>query len=126
MVTYLFRSLPIAGVRLISSDIRALIKDTSVFMQRLHGDSNHETVSTFFVGMDESRNCHRESNIVDRLHPIPRKRAAIESSEQEVKTIENTGSELFHAMREKTSHPSIGALGKMGFSISTIDDIAVS
>ena len=91
--------LPAEGVRLIASDIRALIKDTSVFMQRLHGDSEHELYQ-HCVAMTITQ-LPSGKYIVDRLHPVPRTQAAVGSSIEAVKTMENIGPELFYSMRQK-------------------------
>src|SRR5262249_41161818 len=90
--------LPIEGVRLISTDIRANITNTSVFMQKLHTDSNKEFYQ-HFVAMTITQ-LSSGNYIVERLHPIPRPLAIVQSLMQCLMTIENIGSEMFHHMRQ--------------------------
>ena len=91
--------LPIEGARLISTDIRANITNTSVFMQKLHTDSNHELYQ-HFVAMTITQ-LSSGNYIVERLHPIPRSIATVQPSIQQLMTIDNISSEVFHRMRQK-------------------------
>ena len=97
--------LPIEGVRLISTDVRANISNTSVFMQKLHTDFNHEFYQ-HFVAMTITQ-LSTGNYIVERLHPIPRLLATVQSSVQQLMVIENISSELFrHMRRQLNTHRS--------------------
>ncbi|CAF4950088.1 unnamed protein product [Rotaria sp. Silwood1] len=91
--------LPSEGVRLISTGIRASITNTSVFMQKLHTDSNHDLYQ-HFVAMTITQ-LPSGNYIIERLHPIPKTLATVQSSMQNLMTIENISSDLFHHMRQK-------------------------
>jgi HrpA-like RNA helicase len=91
--------LPAEGVRLISTDIRANITNTSVFMQKLHTDSNDELYQ-HFVAMTITQ-LSSGNYIIERLHPIPRSLATVQSSIQHLMNIENISSEVFYRMRQK-------------------------
>ena len=57
--------LPDEGVRLVNSDLRARITDTSVFVQRLHGHAHQHFVSMSITQLPAG------DYIVDHLHPVP-------------------------------------------------------
>ncbi|UJR19381.1 hypothetical protein I4U23_022511 [Adineta vaga] len=67
--------LPIEGVRLVSTDIRANITNTSVFMQKLNKDSDRE-IYQYFVAMTITQ-LPSGDYIIERLHPIPRSNVMI-------------------------------------------------
>ncbi|CAF2799448.1 unnamed protein product [Rotaria sp. Silwood2] len=91
--------LPAEGVRLISTDIRANITNSSVFMQKLHTDTNRELYQ-HFVAMSITQ-LTSGNYIIEKLHPIPRTIAAAQSLIRNLMTIENIGSEVNYYMRQK-------------------------
>ena len=91
--------LPIEGARLVSTDIRANITNSSVFMQKLHVDADRELYQ-HFVAMNITQ-LPSGKYIIEKLHPVPKTIASIQSSMQNLMTIENVGSELAHLMRQK-------------------------
>ena len=91
--------LPTEGVRLISTDVRASISSTSVFMQKLHFDAN-QTPYQYFIAMNITQ-LPSGKYIVERLHSIPKTEAISQSPIQTLMTIENISSELFHQIRQK-------------------------
>ncbi|CAF1352924.1 unnamed protein product [Rotaria magnacalcarata] len=91
--------LPTEGARLISTDIRANIANASVFMQKLHADTNRELYQ-HFVAMTITQ-LTSGSYIIEKLHPIPRAIATAQSSIKILVTIENIGSEVYYHMRQK-------------------------
>ncbi|CAF3685159.1 unnamed protein product, partial [Adineta steineri] len=91
--------LPIEGVRLVSTDIRANITNTSVFMQKLNKDSDRK-IYQYFVAMTITQ-LPSGSYITERLHPISRSEVAIQSSIQNLIPIECIGSEFASLLCEK-------------------------
>jgi HrpA-like RNA helicase len=91
--------LPVEGVRLVSTDIRANITNTSVFMQKLHTDTNR-ALYQHFIAMTITQ-LSSGNYIIERLHPILKTQATVQSPMQRLMTIENIGSEVFHLMRQK-------------------------
>ncbi|CAF1601026.1 unnamed protein product, partial [Adineta ricciae] len=91
--------LPSEGVRLISTDIRAKITNTSVFMQKLNKDSDRE-VYQHFVAMTITQ-LPSGNHIIERLHPISRSDVVVQSTIQDLCTIENCGPEFEKLFRQK-------------------------
>ncbi|CAF4173286.1 unnamed protein product, partial [Adineta steineri] len=91
--------LPIEGVRLVSTDIRANITNTSVFMQKLNKDADRD-IYQYFVAMTIAQ-LPTGNYIIERLHPIPKSDVAIQSSIQNLTTINCIGSEFANLLREK-------------------------
>ena len=91
--------LPIEGVRLISADVRSGITHTSVFMQKLHMDSNRELYQ-HFVAMTITQ-LSSGNYIIEKLHPIARSLAPVQSTIERLMTIDNVSSDVFHQMRQK-------------------------
>jgi FtsZ-interacting cell division protein YlmF len=91
--------LPAEGVRLVSTDIRANITNNSVFMQKLHSDTNHEFYQ-HFIAMTITQ-LSSGNYIIDRLHPVLKNQTTVQSLMQSLTTIPNIGSEVFYYMRQK-------------------------
>ena len=91
--------LPVEGVRLVSTDIRANITNTSVFMQKLHMDSDRELYQ-HFVAMTITQ-LPSGRYIIERLHPVLRSDVVVQSSIQNLMTIENIGFEYGHHLHQK-------------------------
>ncbi|UJR19686.1 hypothetical protein I4U23_022820 [Adineta vaga] len=91
--------MPTEGVRLVATDIRANITNTSVFMQKLNKDSDRELYQ-YFVAMTITQ-LPSGNYIIERLHPIPRSNVMIQSSIQNLDTYDGIGSEFAHLLREK-------------------------
>ncbi|CAF0858850.1 unnamed protein product [Adineta steineri] len=91
--------LPIEGVRLVSTDIRANITNTSVFMQKLNKDADRD-IYQYFVAMTITQ-LPTGNYIIERLHPIPKSDVVIQSSIQNLTTINCIGSEFANLLREK-------------------------
>ena len=91
--------LPTEGVRLTSTDVRANITDTSVFMQKLHTDSNQDLYQ-YFVSMTITQ-LPSGSYIIEKLHPIPRSLSPIQSTIKILKTMDNISSYVFQELKQK-------------------------
>jgi HrpA-like RNA helicase len=91
--------LPTKGVQLVSTNIRASISETSVFIQKLHTDSNNELYH-HFVAMSITQ-LPSGKLIVEKLHPIPKTSAAVESPIQSLMTIENISYEISRHIEER-------------------------
>ncbi|CAM4805317.1 unnamed protein product [Rotaria magnacalcarata] len=91
--------LPIEGVRLVSTDIRANITNTSTFMQKLHINTDRELYQ-HFVAMTITQ-LPSGRYIIERLHPILRSDVIVQSAMQNLITMENIGSELAYHMRQE-------------------------
>ncbi|CAF1002038.1 unnamed protein product [Rotaria sordida] len=91
--------LPVEGVRLVSTDIRGNITNTSVFMQKLHMNSDRELYQ-HFVAMTITQ-LPSGRYIIERLHPILRSDVTVQSSIQNLITIENIGFEYGYHLHQK-------------------------
>ncbi|CAF0845315.1 unnamed protein product [Adineta steineri] len=91
--------LPVEGVRLVATDIRGSISNTSVFMQKLQKDSDREFYQ-HFVAMTITQ-LPSGRYITERLHPVLRSDVTVQSSVQNLMTLENVGWDLAYHLRQK-------------------------
>ena len=85
--------LPIEGVHLVSTDVRATITNTSVFRQKRQIDQH-------FIAMTITQ-LSSGRYIIEKLHPIPRSLTTIQTSIVELYVVRNISSLIFHCMRRK-------------------------